>query len=222
MRSPVVCAQELFPGSFAPTPTHYFMRLLHKKGLLQRCFTQVRAPGAACLWLWVVCPSFHCFSSLGPLVPLWLLMFMHAAAHCFILREFVVAIESCAHENWNDCLAKADPPHARPRCPTINVYPARPSLAAAPLALKASPGALSFPAAQNIDSLEHQAGLPKETVVAAHGNFDSAHCIRCGRPHSVEHVRAAVFAGDGNPCYCSHKVGAGAGALPGRGRLRLA
>jgi len=32
--------QELFPGSFKPTPAHYFMMLLHKKGLLLRCFTQ--------------------------------------------------------------------------------------------------------------------------------------------------------------------------------------
>eukprot|EP00747_Dinoflagellata_sp_TGD_P112643 gnl/TRDRNA2_/TRDRNA2_171527_c0_seq1.p1 gnl/TRDRNA2_/TRDRNA2_171527_c0~~gnl/TRDRNA2_/TRDRNA2_171527_c0_seq1.p1 ORF type:complete len:379 (-),score=79.30 gnl/TRDRNA2_/TRDRNA2_171527_c0_seq1:95-1231(-) len=30
---------------------------------------------------------------------------------------------------------------------------------------------------QNIDSLEHQAGLPLESIVAAHGNFDAAHVI---------------------------------------------
>lgn len=35
------CLQELFPGNFNPTPTHYFMKLLHDKGLLLRCFTQV-------------------------------------------------------------------------------------------------------------------------------------------------------------------------------------
>lgn len=57
--------QELFPGTFQPTPGHYFIKLLQDKGLLQRCFTQ------------------------------------------------------------------------------------------------------------NIDSLEHQAGLPKQEIVAAHGNFDS-------------------------------------------------
>jgi NAD-dependent SIR2 family protein deacetylase len=34
-------AKELFPGNYLPTPTHYFMRLLHDKGLLMRCFTQV-------------------------------------------------------------------------------------------------------------------------------------------------------------------------------------
>ena len=33
-------AQELFPGNFRPTPTHFFIRLLHQKGLLQRCFSQ--------------------------------------------------------------------------------------------------------------------------------------------------------------------------------------
>lgn len=33
-------AKELFPGSYAPTPTHHFMKLLHDKGLLLRCYTQ--------------------------------------------------------------------------------------------------------------------------------------------------------------------------------------
>lgn len=34
------CEQELFPGTFQPTPAHFFMKLLHDKGLLLRCFTQ--------------------------------------------------------------------------------------------------------------------------------------------------------------------------------------
>ena len=33
-------AKELFPGQYRPTPTHLFIRLLHDKGLLRRCFTQ--------------------------------------------------------------------------------------------------------------------------------------------------------------------------------------
>ncbi|XP_017865254.1 PREDICTED: NAD-dependent protein deacetylase Sirt2-like [Drosophila arizonae] len=33
-------AKELYPGSFEPTPAHYFVRLLHDKGLLQRHYTQ--------------------------------------------------------------------------------------------------------------------------------------------------------------------------------------
>lgn len=33
-------AKELYPGSFEPTPAHYFVRLLHEKGLLQRHYTQ--------------------------------------------------------------------------------------------------------------------------------------------------------------------------------------
>lgn len=90
-------AKELFPGNYLPTPTHYFLRLLHDKGLLLRCFTQ------------------------------------------------------------------------------------------------------------NIDSLEHQAGLPEEAVVAAHGNFDSARCIRCGCPHDVAHVKRAVFEAEGNACYCKKR-----------------
>ncbi len=64
---------------------------------------------------------------------------------------------------------------------------------------------------QNIDSLEHQAGLPEDAVVAAHGNFDSAKCIRCGRPHSINYVRKAVFETDGNPCYCEKQVWLGDG-----------
>jgi NAD-dependent SIR2 family protein deacetylase len=36
-----VCAlQELFPGQFQPTPAHHFIKLLHEKGLLLRCYSQ--------------------------------------------------------------------------------------------------------------------------------------------------------------------------------------
>lgn len=38
--SRVSALQELFPGSFRPTATHFFMDLLHEKGLLARCYTQ--------------------------------------------------------------------------------------------------------------------------------------------------------------------------------------
>lgn len=87
-------AKELYPGQYRPTPTHFFLRLLHEKGLLLRCFTQ------------------------------------------------------------------------------------------------------------NIDSLECVAGLPRNVVVAAHGNFDTAHCIECKMEHDVESVRTAVQAG--KPHRCSH------------------
>jgi NAD-dependent deacetylase sirtuin 2 len=33
-------AKELYPGRHPPTVTHHFIKLLHDKGLLQRCFTQ--------------------------------------------------------------------------------------------------------------------------------------------------------------------------------------
>ena len=32
--------QELMPGTFKPTPTHSFLRLLADKGMLQRVYTQ--------------------------------------------------------------------------------------------------------------------------------------------------------------------------------------
>ncbi len=47
---------------------------------------------------------------------------------------------------------------------------------------------------------EAQAGLPADKIVAAHGNFDSAHCIGCRREHTTEHVRSSVMAGE--VCRC--------------------
>eukprot|EP00873_Tetraselmis_striata_P007124 jgi/Tetstr1/427388/TSEL_017552.t1 len=85
-------AKELFPGQFRPTPTHHFIRLLHDKGLLLRCYTQ------------------------------------------------------------------------------------------------------------NIDSLESQAGLPTSSLVAAHGNFDAASCIKCKAKYSQQFAKAAVDAG--TPPHC--------------------
>jgi NAD-dependent SIR2 family protein deacetylase len=81
-------ARELFPGQYRPTPTHNFIRLLHDKGILLRCFTQ------------------------------------------------------------------------------------------------------------NIDSLEAEAGIPKDKIVAAHGNFDSATCIDTGAAVPIDEVRKAIMAGE--------------------------
>lgn len=33
-------AKELYPGTFKPSPSHYFVRMLHEKGLLLRHYTQ--------------------------------------------------------------------------------------------------------------------------------------------------------------------------------------
>ncbi len=49
---------------------------------------------------------------------------------------------------------------------------------------------------QNIDSLESAAGLPKEMIVAAHGNFDAAHVVGTGQPIDVEEVKRAIFEGE--------------------------
>lgn len=43
---------------------------------------------------------------------------------------------------------------------------------------------------QNIDSLENQAGLPKDAIVAAHGNFDSEHLMRV---HDSKHSLLSQF-----------------------------
>lgn len=63
---------------------------------------------------------------------------------------------------------------------------------------------------QNIDSLESLANLPKEMIVAAHGNFDSAHVVAPNEPMTadgsvspearklveVAEVKAAIFEGE--------------------------
>ena len=46
---------------------------------------------------------------------------------------------------------------------------------------------------QNIDSLENMAGLPKDKIVAAHGNFDSARCVFTNKVVPVEEVRHAYL-----------------------------
>jgi len=33
-------AKEMWPGNYDPTPTHYFLKLLHDKGILLRCYSQ--------------------------------------------------------------------------------------------------------------------------------------------------------------------------------------
>jgi len=48
---------------------------------------------------------------------------------------------------------------------------------------------------QNIDSLETQAGVPSDKLIAAHGNFDSASGIDTGRPVPISEVKAACSKG---------------------------
>jgi len=81
-------AKDMWPGNYQPTLGHYFIRLLHEKGLLLRCFTQ------------------------------------------------------------------------------------------------------------NIDSLERQAGVPEKKVVAAHGNFDTAHVIGSNADVHVQELKDALDKGE--------------------------
>ncbi|CAE8622621.1 unnamed protein product [Polarella glacialis] len=48
---------------------------------------------------------------------------------------------------------------------------------------------------QNIDSLEELAGVSQELIVAAHGNFSSAHGVTSGKEVPLEEVRRAVLRG---------------------------
>ena len=49
---------------------------------------------------------------------------------------------------------------------------------------------------QNIDGLEHLTGLSEKKVIAAHGNFNSAHCILCKKEYKVEDVKETIFANE--------------------------
>lgn len=49
---------------------------------------------------------------------------------------------------------------------------------------------------QNIDSLEAETGLPKEKIIAAHGNFDGATCIKTGAKVPVEEMKRAIIVGE--------------------------
>lgn len=80
-----VLAKELYPGAFNPTPSHWFVRLLHEKGLLLRHYTQ------------------------------------------------------------------------------------------------------------NVDTLEHVAGIPSEKIVEAHGTFRTSHCISCRKEYSQEWIKEEIF-----------------------------
>lgn len=78
-------AKELYPGTFKPTPCHYFMKLLHEKGVLLRIYTQ------------------------------------------------------------------------------------------------------------NIDTLEHVAGVPADKIVEAHGTFKTSHCLKCKKLYSLEWMEEQIF-----------------------------
>ena len=52
---------------------------------------------------------------------------------------------------------------------------------------------------QNIDSLETKAGVSEELVVAAHGNFDTARCLR-GHSQNIEKVMEHVAKGEPMRC----------------------
>lgn len=56
---------------------------------------------------------------------------------------------------------------------------------------------------QNIDTLETAAGVPEHLVLEAHGSFRTAHCLRCSRPSSTEHVVSSGVR-HGNVVRCSH------------------
>ena len=65
---------------------------------------------------------------------------------------------------------------------------------------------------QNIDSLERQAGTDPSLIVAAHGNFDTAACTKCGAKVAIEEVERCVMAG--KVCHCRRCKGlVGAPAL---------
>mmetsp|Transcript_32583 Transcript_32583/g.103832 ORF Transcript_32583/g.103832 Transcript_32583/m.103832 type:complete len:253 (+) Transcript_32583:889-1647(+) len=83
------------------------------------------------------------------------------------------------------------------------LYPGQytPTLSHCFLLLLEEKGVLRRVLTQNIDSLEHVAGLPADKVVAAHGNFNSSHCIECLLEADNDVVRDTCLRGE--VCRCS-------------------
>ena len=46
---------------------------------------------------------------------------------------------------------------------------------------------------QNIDALEHIAGVPEDKIIEAHGTFHRSYCIRCACPYSLAWLKKRVF-----------------------------
>lgn len=53
---------------------------------------------------------------------------------------------------------------------------------------------------QNIDGLEHRAGVPAERLVACHGDFNTATCQRCGRQYGQSQFGPDILAGKTPTC----------------------
>ena len=47
---------------------------------------------------------------------------------------------------------------------------------------------------QNIDTLEHIAGIPGDKMVEAHGTFRTNHCVSCRQEYTMEWVKDQIFA----------------------------
>jgi len=59
---------------------------------------------------------------------------------------------------------------------------------------------------QNIDTLEHRAGISEDKLVEAHGSFRTAHCMDCKAEYSEEYVKELVFADEIPRCkLCEQK-----------------
>jgi NAD-dependent histone deacetylase SIR2 len=76
----------------------------------------------------------------------------------------------------------------------------KPTITHAFLALLAKKNLLRFLFTQNIDGLEHDAGVPAERVLWAHGNWKSQHCCKCNADYPVELMNRAI--GLGEVPYC--------------------
>lgn len=46
---------------------------------------------------------------------------------------------------------------------------------------------------QNIDTLEHVAGIPSEKLVEAHGTFHTGHCLECRKEYTLEWMKGLVL-----------------------------
>ncbi|CAI7641047.1 unnamed protein product [Penicillium palitans] len=72
----------------------------------------------------------------------------------------------------------------------------KPTVTHAFLALLAKKNLLHFLFTQNIDGLEQDAGVPRDKVLWAHGNWKSQHCYKCNSPYPDDLMNKAILAGE--------------------------
>jgi len=51
---------------------------------------------------------------------------------------------------------------------------------------------------QNIDALEHLAGVPEDKIIEAHGSFQNSYCTKCKKTYELKWLKTEIFSPEKN------------------------